>query len=97
MANKQNFTPEEWSKILGSTMAAGMAVSAASPQILFGPKSKKGAAKVMGAVAGILRFLTVYARGGYVFLFAREASVLPGIGPLEVRQQLLLGPRAQSQ
>ena len=29
MANKQSFTPEEWTKILESTMLAGMAVSAA--------------------------------------------------------------------
>ena len=27
MANKQSFTPEEWTKILESTMLAGMAVS----------------------------------------------------------------------
>jgi hypothetical protein len=31
MANKQSFTPEEWTKILESTMLAGMAVSAADP------------------------------------------------------------------
>ena len=31
MANKQNFKPDEWTKILESTMLAGMAVSAAEP------------------------------------------------------------------
>jgi len=36
MANKQNFKPEEWSKILESTMLAGMAVSAAEPSGLLG-------------------------------------------------------------
>jgi hypothetical protein len=29
MANKQSFTPEEWTKILESTILSGMAVSAA--------------------------------------------------------------------
>ena len=36
MANKQNFMPEEWTKILESTMLAGMAVSAAEPSGLLG-------------------------------------------------------------
>ena len=36
MTNKQNFTPEEWIKILESTMLAGMAVSAADPNGLWG-------------------------------------------------------------
>ena len=36
MANKQSFTPEEWTKILESTMLAGMAVSAAEPSGLWG-------------------------------------------------------------
>ena len=36
MANKQNFKPEEWTKILESTMLAGMAVSAAEPSGLRG-------------------------------------------------------------
>lgn len=31
MANKQSFTPEEWTKVLESMMLAGMAVSAAEP------------------------------------------------------------------
>ena len=35
MANKQNFKPEEWTKILESTMLAGMAVSAAEPSGLW--------------------------------------------------------------
>jgi hypothetical protein len=36
MANKQNFTTEEWTKVLESTMLAGMAVSAADPNGLWG-------------------------------------------------------------
>jgi len=36
MANKQSFKPEEWTKILESTMLAGMAVSAAEPSGLLG-------------------------------------------------------------
>src|SRR5262249_4344492 len=36
MANKQTFKPEEWTKILESTMLAGMAVSAAGPNGLLG-------------------------------------------------------------
>jgi len=36
MANKQNFKPDEWTKILESTMFAGMAVSAAEPSGLLG-------------------------------------------------------------
>src|SRR6476661_4160971 len=36
LANKQSFTPEEWTKILESTMLAGMAVTAAEPSGLWG-------------------------------------------------------------
>lgn len=36
MTNKQSFTPEEWAKILESTMLAGIAVSAADPSGLWG-------------------------------------------------------------
>src|SRR5262245_25307951 len=36
MANKQSFKPEEWTKILESTVLAGMAVSAAEPSGLWG-------------------------------------------------------------
>ena len=36
MANKQNFTPEEWSQVLESIMLAGIAVSAADPNGLWG-------------------------------------------------------------
>ncbi len=31
MTNKESFNPEEWTKLLESTMLAGMAVSAADP------------------------------------------------------------------
>jgi hypothetical protein len=36
MANKQNFTPEEWTKVLESVMATSIAVSAAEPSGLWG-------------------------------------------------------------
>ena len=36
MANKQNFKPDEWSKILQSTMLAGIAITAAEPSGLWG-------------------------------------------------------------
>lgn len=36
MADKTNFTPDEWKLILESVMMAGMAVSAAEPSGLFG-------------------------------------------------------------
>ena len=36
MANKHNFTPEEWTKVLKSPVVAGIAVSAADPSGLWG-------------------------------------------------------------
>src|SRR6476659_4842590 len=36
VANKQNFTPEKWTKVLESTMLAGIAVSQADPSGLWG-------------------------------------------------------------
>ena len=36
MANKQNFTADEWTKVLQSTMLVGIAVSAADPSGLWG-------------------------------------------------------------
>jgi hypothetical protein len=36
MANKLNFTPEEWSTLVESTLVAGIAVSAADPSGLWG-------------------------------------------------------------
>jgi hypothetical protein len=36
MANKSSFTPEEWSRIAGSVMVSGMAVTASDPSGLFG-------------------------------------------------------------
>ena len=36
MANKQNFTPDEWTKVLQSGMLASMAVTAAEPSGLWG-------------------------------------------------------------
>jgi hypothetical protein len=50
MTTKQNFTPEEWLKILESTMLAGMAVSAADPNGLWGTIKEAFASK--SAIAG---------------------------------------------
>lgn len=36
MANKQSFTPEEWTKVMESVMMAGVAVTAAEPSGLWG-------------------------------------------------------------
>lgn len=36
MANKESFTPEEWTKLLESSMLAGMAVTAAEPSGIWG-------------------------------------------------------------
>jgi hypothetical protein len=36
MANKQSFTPEEWTKVLESSMVVGIAVSAAEPSGVWG-------------------------------------------------------------
>jgi hypothetical protein len=36
MANKTSFTPDEWSRLVGSVMVAGMAVTASDPSGLWG-------------------------------------------------------------
>jgi hypothetical protein len=51
MANKQSFKPEEWTKILESTMLAGMAVSAAEPSGLWGALKEAFASSSALAVA----------------------------------------------
>lgn len=50
MANKQSFTPEEWTKVLQSPMLAGIAVSMADPSGLWG--TLKEAVASSGALAG---------------------------------------------
>jgi hypothetical protein len=45
MATKQNFTPEEWTKVLESIMLAGMAVSAADPSGFWGMVKEAFASK----------------------------------------------------
>ena len=42
MANKQDFTSEEWTKILQSPMLAGIAVSTADPSGLWGTLKRSG-------------------------------------------------------
>ena len=51
MANKQNFTPEEWTKVLESTMLAGIAVSAAEPSGLWGSLKEAFASRSVLAAA----------------------------------------------
>jgi hypothetical protein len=50
MANKQSFAPEEWTKIVESTMLAGMAVSSADPSGLWG-LVKEGFASTLALAA----------------------------------------------
>ena len=52
MANKQNFKPDEWTKILESTMLAGMAVSAAEPSGLWGAFASSSALAAAKSNAG---------------------------------------------
>src|SRR5262245_58034446 len=50
MATKADFTPEEWSQVLGSVMMAGMAVTLADPSGLIG-MTKEGLASGSALVA----------------------------------------------
>jgi hypothetical protein len=50
MATKTDFTPEEWSQVLGSVMMAGMAVTLADPSGLIG-MTKEGFASGSALVA----------------------------------------------
>ena len=52
MANKHDFTPEEWTKVLESIMVAGVAVSAADPSGLRGTLKEAAAGSL--ALAGPL-------------------------------------------
>ena len=45
MTNKQNFTPEEWTRVLESIMLSGIAVSAADPSGLWGTFKEAFASK----------------------------------------------------
>jgi hypothetical protein len=51
MANKQSFTPEEWTEVLQSTMLVGIAVSAADPSGLWGTlkEAASGSSAVIAA------------------------------------------------
>ena len=53
MANKSDFTPEEWTKVLESIMVAGIAVSAADPSGLWG--TVKEAAATSSSLAAAKR------------------------------------------
>ena len=46
MASKQDFTPEEWNKILQSPMLVGIAVSMADPSGLWGALKEAAEFKV---------------------------------------------------
>ena len=49
MANKNDFTPEEWTKVLQSIVAAGMAVSAVDPSGLWGTLKEAAASTALAA------------------------------------------------
>ena len=51
MANKNDFTPEEWAKVLESIMVAGIAVSAADPSGLWGTLKEAAAGSLALAAA----------------------------------------------
>jgi hypothetical protein len=51
MANKNDFTPEEWTKVLESIIAAGIAVSAADPSGLWGTLKEAAAGSLALAAA----------------------------------------------
>jgi hypothetical protein len=51
MANKNDFTPEEWTKVLESIMVAGIAVSAADPSGLWGTFKEAAASSLALASA----------------------------------------------
>jgi len=51
MANKNDFTPEEWTKVLESIMVAGIAVSAADPSGLWGTLKEAAASSLALAAA----------------------------------------------
>ena len=51
MANKNDFTPEEWTKVLESIMVAGIAVSAAEPSGLWGTLKEAAAGSLALAAA----------------------------------------------
>ena len=53
MANRNDFTPEEWTKVLESIMVAGIAVSAADPSGLWGTLKEAAAGSL--ALAGAKR------------------------------------------
>ena len=51
MANKNDFTPEEWTKVLESIIAAGIAVSAVDPSGLWGTLKEAAAGSLALAAA----------------------------------------------
>ena len=51
MANKNDFTPEEWTKVFRSIMVAGIAVSAADPSGLWGTLKEAAASSLALAAA----------------------------------------------
>ena len=55
MANKNDFTPEEWTKVLERIIAAGIAVSAVDPSGLWGTLKE-------AAAGTTLEFLRQYRR-----------------------------------
>jgi hypothetical protein len=100
MANRSNFTPDEWKKVLSSPMLAGMAVTLADPSGLWGMmkegmasaralldvKADAGASELLKAV--VADFETSEGRS-----VAREGlkAELSGKAPGEMKRKVLEG------
>ena len=88
MANKQSFTPEEWTKVLESPMLAGMAVSAAEPSGLWGmlkeafaSSSALAAAKLDGGSNELIK--SARASDDHACSFVRESRGDHGVFPVK--------------
>ena len=77
MANKNDFTPEEWTKVLESIMVTGIAVSAADPSGLWGTLKEAAAGSLALAAAKRDPILTNSSRQQLLILkhHPREASL----------------------
>jgi len=105
MANKQDFTPEEWTRVLESIMVCSMAVSAADPNGLWGTlkealasrsavaASKRDSASNELTKAAIADLETAEARSAIREMLHKR---LDGVGPTEIVQRSLDDLRAVS-
>ncbi len=91
MANKNDFTPEEWTKVLESIIAAGIAVSAVDPSGLWGLLKKPLQAPRRSLQLNAIPILTNSSRQQLLILkdptmeaFLQCANALPGRSPRNV-------------